>query len=220
MNKNTKSNKDIKTLMRKENIGYFFDYYKVHTFTVIVVLFILGNILNVKVINPQPQIILNVSILSKYIDEDEKEKLEESLKKFFVTNSKKEDVLVSHFTVGENVDPLLQQAISIKMVSPIYSNELDVFIVEEEFFEELALQGYFYPLDILLETDQLVVSKDNYIYAQMLLENGNLGDKSVYGIKHTRYNKLINTNKSVIIDIVSNTERINKSLVTVNELVK
>lgn len=186
-----KTNKaKFQEMERKQKVEYIWEYYKLHIIFSVVGLIILGSLLNTWFINPPPKTAVHVVFMGTGISSDGAEKLEEELNPLIVTKemgNKKVFVSTYYMTSGGTGDPQLDMATQTKFLANISANELDILVVDEGQFKDLATsQQTLMPLDQILPADMLVQLEDKLIR----LKSAEDTEEQIYGIDVTDNEKV------------------------------
>lgn len=163
----------------KQKIHYFFDYYRYHVLIIGMMCLLIGGV-GSQILN-RPKSLLNVAISQLVVDDTyDLSELEERLTKEVFNHSEgneKINVYTYPFDGVSNQLSELGELYLEKFISQIATNDLDIFILEEQDFPYFDEQGMFYPLNELLEetgkddTSFNAVKKDGQIYGFKLEGN-------------------------------------------------
>ncbi len=177
---------DLKGMSLKQQVSYFWDYYRYHVIVSGIALLVVGMI--VKEISDKPHILLNVVISEKVNESTDMTQLEQALTMIFNPQAKDEEVVRVYAypfnQIESNLSDLTQVYLE-KFVAQVAISELDVFILEEQDFSYFFEQGIFKPLDELLQNldaidlNKQVKSIDNQVYAIRLDGNETLAVEGI-----------------------------------------
>ncbi|OLS33381.1 hypothetical protein [Bacillus sp. MRMR6] len=145
---------NIKTILApmstKERISYIWDYYRFHIMgtiaAIILVIFLIGSV------GEKKETYLNLTIMGTGLNTNHIVQIQEDLTNKLVTDKDHEEVLVQSINYGQSsMDPASQVGIQ-KFTAEVSSGDIDVLIVQYEFFEKLSTQ------EALIDLDELGVN--------------------------------------------------------------
>lgn len=129
---------DMSINEKKEHI---WEYYKIHIFVTLGILFFIGSLINLYIINPSPTVVLDVTVRTEAVDYDYIPVLEEDLEKMLVSEEANESVTVEFLGTGENLNPNIQMASQAKFVGKITVKEMDIIVMDQTNAESLIKEG-------------------------------------------------------------------------------
>jgi hypothetical protein len=133
---------NIKTILApmspKQRISYIWDYYRFHIMgaiaAIILVIYLIGNV------GEKKETYLNLTIMGEGVITENIVQIQEDLTNKLVTDKDQEEVLIQSINYGQsNMDPASQVGIQ-KFTAVLSSGDIDVMIVQQEFFEKLSSQ--------------------------------------------------------------------------------
>lgn len=206
----------FKSLSSKNKIEFIYDYYKLP---------IIGTLLAIIVITymtysfiTKQDIYCNITYYGSTINTDNFNKLKDTLNENILGNDKKSTIFTDSLLITANSnygdDPATTQAFAVKLAA----NEIDILLVEKNNFQYFAANNMLLDLNSLDGFDSLNISKEDLVTAKDQSENSNL-----YGIKVDNLNLLKNCgidNENTILSIAINSNRHEKVIKVLNELIK
>lgn len=186
-----KTNKaKFQEMNRKQKVEYIWEYYKLHIIFGTLGLIFVGSLLNTWFINPPPKTAVHVVFMGTSISTDAAEVLEKELNPLIVTKemgNKKVFVSTYYMSPAGTGQPQLDMATQTKFMANISANELDILVLDEAQFKELATtQQTFLPLDQILPEDMLVKLEDKFVR----LKGEEDTEDQIYGIDVTDNEKV------------------------------
>lgn len=165
----------------EEKAGNFFYYYKWHVaIALIVIVAVIYTIVSLTTrVEPDLKVIVTGNLLLP-----DTELLEERIENEMDGVS---EALVQNVYMGAK-DPQLQAAMQVKFVTEVTAGDNDIFIMDEECYRSLAVQGAFIPVEELLGSlERLGVHKEDYedLIVEVKLSDGSSLIPALYGLDVT-----------------------------------
>jgi len=137
-----------------EKMEHIWEYYKVHMAVTAGVLLLIGSLLNIYLINPAPDIILDVTVRIEgtHFNYDYQEALEQKLYEYVVKYPESQTVSVELLATDENMDANTRMATEAKFMAKAEVQEMDLFVMDEDNFRYMLSEGFFMDLG-QLETE-------------------------------------------------------------------
>lgn len=158
--------KQIKNMTKKERIRYFWDYYKVHTIVVIIILFLVGVFIKEKI--TQKDIALNVAMINTFAQLDEEEV---SLDFLPYAGISPED-----YTIYLDASPIMNTEVfdhgsmgyTQKITAMVFAGQLDSIICDTQVIDYFYDGEYFGDLEKMLPSEKAAAFKDKFLYRDLV----------------------------------------------------
>ncbi len=143
----------FKDMTFSEKADHIWEYYKIHIIAGIAGLIVLWSLLDIYVLNPAPDIALDISVRVEqgYYSDAYGQELTELLTPIVVNPGENEAVNVELLST-DNADPQAQMAMEAKFMGKAEIEELDIIVIGEDLYEYMVGNGYFMDLDDLAAT--------------------------------------------------------------------
>ncbi|MCM8709696.1 hypothetical protein M2651_01505 [Clostridium sp. SYSU_GA19001] len=135
---------NFKSMSRKEKIEYIWDYYKLHIFGGLILIFFIGSFIHAQVTSVE--YVANLTIVAGITDENKRENAEKSITNLTVKSGEKRKqafIDVIPIVDPQNPQPELLQKLTVK----IATKEIDVIVLDKSIFQSLIKQEAFLRLD-------------------------------------------------------------------------
>jgi hypothetical protein len=146
-------------LSKSEKIDHIWEYYKFHIISVVVALFFIGWLLNHYIINPPPEITLDVSIFGDFADDSVVQELEDALNSLVIQEGENETAIVDFFSTDENLDYQMVQAVQTKMMGKATLNDFDIMIFQGDYFQMFLQEDVMAKLDPFVNSGVIKVDE-------------------------------------------------------------
>ena len=183
-----------------EKLDYIWTYYKLHILGILILIFFVGSYISAQ-INRQ-DVYCNITYIGNTINAEELTPAKNKLNDLLLQNNKKLVINFDSIFTDDNSSSGL--AMQQKLQVHIAAQQIDIAIVNKEFFEQNFSSDMFLNLESLTGFSTLPVS--NHELIKKTDSNGNNG---TYGISIKNLNILNNihfANNDNIIVVISNTE--------------
>lgn len=201
------SNKEkFKNMSVKNKISYIWYYYKFHIFSVVALILLITSFGYSELTSKDTY--FNITYVGNVVDTDKLLRVESKLNEIILKGNQKEIINLDPIITDGSSNSLNSQFLQKFMVQ-IAANEIDMAIVNKQFFDENFSSSMFLNLNTLdgfsslsIDSNKLLISKDS---------DGNLGS---YGIiaKDLSFLKDTDISSDSIIVIISNSERKDRAL--------
>lgn len=150
-----------------QKIEHIWEYYKLHIGGAILGLLLIGSLLNIYLINPAPDVVLDLSfrMSQRYYNTEYQETLTNNLKDLVVNYPDSETVSVELLPTDDDLDPNMVMATEAKFMGKAEVQELDIFVMDEESFRYMLAEGYFMDLGQLEDQFGITLKEDIKIYS-------------------------------------------------------
>lgn len=203
----------LKDMTLKEKVEHIWEYYRIHIFITLFILFFTGSMINHLFINPPKQAGVFVGFIGKYLDMEQAERVQEILTKEIVQDPTEEtEAKVDHFMINPDSPELMEisMANTQKLMAMLASREIDIIVANSFDFNEYIQQQAFIPLTELFTKEELKQWEE--LWLQGKTEEDRIA--KIYGI-YLWDNPIVEELRFVadkpVIGIVSNTERVEKA---------
>lgn len=157
----------FKEMTVMEKADHIWEYYKIHIIAGLFVLLFAGSMINHLFINKPKALLVNLSLLGGYVDTNRLSDFGDKLTEALLDDPEAhEEVKIDFFTFDDQGDIQLAMASRQKFMAMTSIQEIDVLIADRAEFESLAYQGYFKPLDTVLDPSTLEDFYDRLITAR------------------------------------------------------
>ena len=197
----------LKIMTVKQRISYIWYYYKIHIFSILV-LFLLIISFTYSQLNNQ-DVYFNITYVGNPINADELSRVDNSLNKVILNGNTKKIINLNSIFIDDSSNNSNSQ-FTQKLMVQIAAREIDMAIVNKQFFEANFSSDIFLNLETLEGFSSLPISNKDVIKKED--SNGKLG---TYGIDVKCLNLLNDINFSSndnILVVISNSERLDRSL--------
>ena len=191
---------NYKDLTRSEKIDHIWEYYKFPIIGTILGLLVIYSGLNHYVINPPPEVTLDVSIFGDYAQAEIQEELEASLQSIIVKEGENEETLVDFFSVKENQDYNIQQATVTKMIGKATLHEFDIMIFVGDYFQNFLQEETLLALNDMIDSGVIKIDESqlrkgsDFDYASDEFYLIDISD-------HEGFQRLLNTDKPIYLGV-------------------
>lgn len=204
----TKSFKDnLKSMSSKEKGSYIWEYYKLHIISTFILFFIVISFTYSQV--TKKQIYYNITYIGNYIDTNQLSYMNDSLNNVILHGDDKKTITLDCIFIDEQSvksTPQYREKLMVKVAA----EEIDMAIVDKEFFENNFSSNIFINLESLDGFSSLLLSKQELL--ERIDSNGNNG---IYGINVRNLNLLkdikFDTPDTFLV-AMSNSDKIDNSL--------
>ena len=182
-----------------EKVDYIWTYYKLHIIGFLVLFFFVGSYIS-NLINRQ-EVYCNITYVGNSINAQELEPIKNTLSDTLLQNSKKQVILFDSIFTDINTDAGI--AMKEKLHVNIAAQQIDLAIVNKEFFEENFSSEMFMNLESLSGFSELPITNHE------LLKKTDSNGSSTYGISVKNLNLLKDVhygNDDNYLVVISNTE--------------
>ena len=198
----------LKGMSFKEKMSYVWEYYKIHIVSIIVSLLLITSFGYSQITNQE--VYYDITYIGASIDVDQLSKVDNILNKKILKESTKKVInLDSIFT--DNSSSELNEQFSQKFMVKIASKDIDMAIVNKQFFEDNYSSGMFLNFESITGFDSLTTANQEFIK-----RNDSNGNLVTYGIAVNSINLLgdvkFPSNDNILV-VISNSERIDRSLI-------
>ena len=197
----------LKIMTVKQRISYIWYYYKIHILSILV-LFLLIISFTYSQLNNQ-DVYFNITYVGNPINADELSRVDNSLNKVILNGNTKKIINLNSIFIDDSSNNSNSQ-FTQKLMVQIAAREIDMAIVNKQFFEANFSSDIFLNLETLEGFSSLPISNKDVIKKED--SNGTLG---TYGIAVKDLNLLNDINFSSndnILVVISNSERLDRSL--------
>ncbi len=150
-----------------EKIEHIWEYYKFPIGAVIAGLILVGSLLNIYLINPAPDVVLDISfrMSQRNYDTEVQETLKNNLIEVVVNYPDSETVTVELLPTDADLDPNTRMATEAKFMGKAEVQELDILIMDEGSYMYMSSEGYFLDLDVLEKQFGISLKEDVKVYS-------------------------------------------------------
>lgn len=204
--KNTSVIKTLKNMSVKQKISYIWDYYKIHMLSVLALLLVIISFTYSQLNNQD--IYFDITYVGDLINVDELSRVDDNLNQIILNGNAKKIINLDSIFINDSSNNLNSQSAQKFMVQ-IAAKEIDMAIVNKQFFEANFSSDMFLNLETIEGFSSLPISNKNVIKKNDL--NGNLG---TYGIAVKDLNLLNEVKFSSddnILVVISNSDRIDRA---------
>ncbi len=150
----------FKELNIEQKIEHIWEYYKIHIFTSIAVVLFIAWLMNHYIINPPPEITLDVSVFGEYGDNEVFFELKEALDLLVIEEGVNETTVVEFFSTGEDLDATVTQGNMSKMAGKAQIGEFDIMIFGGLYYQNYLQEGALMSLNQLIDNGTLDVKEE------------------------------------------------------------
>ncbi len=150
----------FKELNIEQKIEHIWEYYKIHFFTSIAVVLFIAWLMNHYIINPPPEITLDVSVFGEYGDNEVFFELKEALDLLVIEEGVNETTVVEFFSTGEDLDATVTQGNMSKMAGKAQIGEFDIMIFGGLYYQNYLQEGALMSLNQLIDNGTLDVKEE------------------------------------------------------------
>lgn len=161
-----------KTMNRSERIEHIWAYYKVHILFSIAVILILGSLVNTYWLNPEPDIVMDITIRTKSHDMVYARQLEDTLNQQVMDGEENEALMIEFLEINPEVNPTTAMTSEARFMGKSSVNALDILIIDEENKEFLTENKFFMSIEEM---------KDDPKGAELIKRLEALGAKDIDG---------------------------------------
>lgn len=159
----------------KEKADHIWEYYKLHIISGIVGLLIAFSFLNVWVLNPEPENVMDLTFRTQSYDYDLGTELQDELTALLIEDGVNETAIVDYLPTGDDRDFNTLQATEAKFIGKIETGDMDIIVFEEGLMHERMTDPMaLYDLDVL-EKDYGVTFPEELKIYMVDAETGNEG---------------------------------------------
>lgn len=150
----------------QEKREHIWEYYKLHMAGAAAVLLLIGSLLNIYLINPAPDVILDVTIRVPLYDynADYSQTLKAMLTEEVVLNTESQEVQVELLQTDAS-DPNTVMAVEAKFMGKAEVQELDLIVADEENFKYMLSEGYFMDIEALEKQFGITIPEELKVYS-------------------------------------------------------
>ncbi len=150
----------FKELNIEQKIEHIWEYYKIHIFTSIAVVLFIAWLMNHYIINPPPEITLDVSVFGEYGDNEVFFELKEALDLLVIEEGVNETTVVEFFSTREDLDATVTQGNMSKMAGKAQIGEFDIMIFGGLYYQNYLQEGALMSLNQLIDNGTLDVKEE------------------------------------------------------------
>lgn len=150
-----------------EKMEHIWEYYKLHIGGALLGLLLVGSLLNIYLINPAPDVVLDVSfrMSQRYYNSEYQETLTNNLMDVVVNYPDSETVSVELLPTDKDLDANMVMATEAKFMGKAEVQELDIFVMDEESFRYMLTEGYFMDIGQMEALTGITLKEDIKIYS-------------------------------------------------------
>lgn len=150
-----------------EKMEHIWEYYKLHIGGALLGLLLIGSLLNIYLINPAPDVVLDVSfrMSQRYYNSEYQETLTNNLMDVVVNYPDSETVSVELLPTDKDLDANMVMATEAKFMGKAEVQELDIFVMDEESFRYMLTEGYFMDIGQMEALTGITLKEDIKIYS-------------------------------------------------------
>lgn len=152
---------------RKEKIEHIWEYYKLQIFVGLFTVFVIGSLLNLYIINPAPDTILDISVRAGYYDYDAGTLMAEELTNYIVAEGENEVVAVEFLQVGSDIDANTMMASEAKFVAKFEIDQIDLLLMNAEAYNKMLDHEVLTDIDVMCSDYGYTLGEDLIISSQM-----------------------------------------------------
>lgn len=161
----------------KEKMDHIWEYYKIHIISVVVGLIIVYSLLDIWVLNPQPENIMDLTFRTADFDYENANILQDELTALLVEEDVNETAIIDFLQTGDSRDPNSVQATEAKFIGKIETGDLDLIVFEEGLmFERMTTEMALHDLNALEASYGYDFDEDLKVY----LTDNATGNESAY----------------------------------------
>lgn len=184
----------------KEKLDYIWTYYKLHILSILILIFFVGSYISSQ-INRQ-EVYCNITYVGNSINADELTPAKDKLNDILLNNNKKSVITFDSIFTDDKSNAGL--AMTQKLHVNIAAQQIDIAIVNKEFFEQNFSSEMFLNLESLNGFSTLPLSNH-----ELIKKTDSNGTNGIYGI-HVKNLKFLNdihfSNDDNVLVVISNTE--------------
>lgn len=149
----------------KEKWEHIWEYYKFHMAVVGGIFLLVGSLLNIYLINPAPDVILDVTLRMTGYNYDYEPILKAELESLLIPQGANQTVVLDFLDTSDNLDPSIVMANEAKFMGKTEVQDLDIVVMDDPNFRYLLQNGFFTQIQPLLDTyGNGVIPEDAKIY--------------------------------------------------------
>ncbi len=209
---------DLKSMSKKEQAEYIWEYYKLHILGVLAIIFIVASLIYSQ--KTKIDYVFNLTMIGNTIDENKKNDLAKQLTSIVVKKGEtRKQAIIDIMPPDSSHSPgsTLPNEYMQKFIAKMSVGELDVIILDKSIFETLVKQ------DILSRLDNMSQLNLASIKNEKIEARGRDNNKAVYAINAENIKIFkdmgFNTNNKVI-GIISSCKQIDKATLVLKWLLK
>ena len=190
----------LKNKSFKEKLDYIWSYYKIHILAILILLFFVVSYVSAQINRQDPY--CNITYVGDYINVEELVPVKDKLNNILLNNNKHSVINFDSIILDDksSTGVTMRQKLQVN----IAAKQIDIAIVNKEFFEQNFSYNMFLNLESLNEFSTLPLS--NHKLIEKTDSNGNNGTYGIY-VNDLNILKDINfTTDDNILVIISNTE--------------
>lgn len=212
--KNKEAAEMVKKMSPKEKRAYIWYYYKFYFLGALILIAIAAYYIHGAITKPVEY--YNITYIGNYINDTDLTTTREKINKAVLNNDKKKFITLGSVNVGGGNGASASQMDQI-LTAKITVGEIDMAIVNQDFFDKNSSSHLFYDLKSLDDFSSL--KKYNYKF----LNKTNSSDKTgIYGIyiknDNKTLNKLLSKDQNNILVIINTSKRKDKAVNIINTL--
>lgn len=212
----------FKDMTFREKVEHIWEYYRIHIFVIIFVLFFVGSMLNHLVFNPPKEAGVFIGFIGKYMDMEQAKVVQERLTEEIIQDpTNKTEAKLDLFMINPDSKELMEvnMANAQKLMAMLASKEIDILIADSASFGVYVKQQAFLPLTEVFTEEELKQWEENCLTGKSEEDT----KAQIYGIylwDHPLLQELHFTAEKPVIGIVANTTRLEKAKETLRWFVK
>ena len=151
-----------------ERRQYIWEYYKLHIFALLVLVFMAGSLMNTLIFNPPRQDFLYFVWIGPQVSPFELDDFAEDLN-IIVENPNRYVVRAANYCI-QGLDPQTAMALRTRLVAQVQMRRLDVFMLTKEELYDLSSSGLILPIMLFMDALEELNPITHEIMAQRLVE--------------------------------------------------
>lgn len=206
----------FKSLPVKKKFEFIYDYYKLPIISVLLGILIISYF--AYSIYTKKDTYCNITYYNSSIDTESLYNLKDTLNELILADNEKSTIMIDSIFVDPTSnygdDPTSTQNFAVKLAA----NEIDILIVNKNYFSHLAANDMLLDLNSLSGFDSLGFTEENLVTAK-----NNSGNENLYGIKVDNLNLLNNINfnpDDTILTVAISSQRTEETLKVLSEFAK
>lgn len=207
--KNQETAEMVKKMSPKEKRAYIWYYYKFYFLGALILIAIAGYYIHGAVVKPVEY--YNIAYMGDYVTDADMAAAKQKINKIVLNNDKKKFITLNSIISGNGTGVSPAQMDQV-LVAKITVGEIDMAIVDQNYFDKNFSSGLFYNLKSLDDFSSL--KKSNY---ELLNKTNSSGKAGTYGVYINKNNKLLskllaNDDNKRILVIINTSKRKGKAI--------
>lgn len=196
----------VKKMSPKEKRAYIWEYYKIHIISGLMLIFFI--VFTIHSMLTKQEEYYNITYIGNYIGQTNLDTAKNNINKAVLNNDKKKVVTLASVFVDKNSINSNPQMLE-KLSAQITAKDIDIAIVNKNFFDHSFSSGIFYNLESLNGFSSL--TKSNYKFLTKT-KSGHLGTYGIYIENSNILNGLLSKDDDNILVVIATSGRKSKAV--------